>query len=216
MDGNRRWARLASLTPQAGHRAGARHMQTVLGWCEDEGLQHVTIFVVSSLNLQRRDAAEVANLIELLETVIASSVSGSDWQLHVAGDLALLPGTTEAALREAMRSSYGRPRHLTLAIGYDWQEEVAHAARSAVAEAGSWEAALARLDEGAIAGGLRGGPSKDIDLVIRTSGEQRLSGFFPWETAGAELYFADVLWPDFSRADLLAGLEHYAAARDRR
>ncbi|AKU19287.1 hypothetical protein VV02_24595 [Luteipulveratus mongoliensis] len=213
MDGNRRWARAARLAPSVGHRAGARHMGTVLSWCEDEGIDHVTIFVASALNLRKRDSAEVANLMELLETVIAEQIETSTWRLHVAGDLSLVPATTRDALQHAMDHSAGRGRHLTLAVGYDWQGEVVESVRSSLAEVRTWDEALEALDERSIAGHLRGGPSKDIDLVVRTSGEQRLSGFFPWETTRSELFFVDHLWPDFSREDFDAALAHYASKR---
>ena len=119
MDGNRRWARAAGLDPRAGHRAGAEHVEDVLRWCEDVGIDHLTVYVLSADNIRRRGDAEIDHLMTLLETVVPQKVlsRGGHWRLHVAGDTTLLPATTRAALDHAVAATEAGTGHLTLAIG---------------------------------------------------------------------------------------------------
>ena len=121
MDGNRRWARRAGLANASfGHRAGAEHLGDALAWCTAAGIRHLTVFVCSTENLQRRDADEVAYLMRLIEEAVASRLPDKGWQLHIAGRLNLLPETTAHALIEARDATRDVPsgQHLTLAIGY--------------------------------------------------------------------------------------------------
>ncbi|ACQ81994.1 Di-trans-poly-cis-decaprenylcistransferase [Beutenbergia cavernae DSM 12333] len=218
MDGNRRWARLAgSLDPRVGHRAGAEHLSVVLGWCARAGIDRASVYVLSAANIAKRGPDEVAHLMTLLETTIARQRrDDAEWSLAVAGSLDLLPDRTAHALKEAIDATAGRPRSLTLAIGYDPHEEIAAAVRAHLADAaddagrpGATLTDLARaFDADDLDARIPGG--SDIDLVIRTSGERRLSGFFPWRSAGAELVFCDVYWPGFRRLDFLRALRTYA------
>jgi short-chain Z-isoprenyl diphosphate synthase len=211
MDGNRRWARAEGhLNPSMGHRVGAEHIENALRWSERWGIEHLTIYVLSAANIRKRSSTEIDYLMELLETVVPAKVlsSGRPWTLHVAGDPSLLPASTAAALRHAAEASRELPCHLTLAIGYDGRQEIADAARAAVRRSGNGQ--LAPDD---ITSELGGGPVKEIDLVIRTSGEQRLSGFFPWQVAYAELFTSAKMWPDFGEVDFAAALHHYAGKR---
>ena len=210
MDGNRRWARAAGLDARVGHRVGAEHVEDVLRWCEDAGIGHLTVYVLSADNIRRRGGDEISHLMTLLETVIPDRVlsRGGRWQLHVSGDLSLLPETTREALLSAVDATRQGRSHLTLAIAYDGRADIVHAARRAVLEGGP-------VDVDDITRCLGGGPVKDIDLVIRTSGETRLSGFFPWQCAGAELYLSALMWPAFGEADFLRALRTYAERRRR-
>lgn len=215
MDGNRRWARAAGLDARAGHRAGAEHIEDVLRWCEDVGIDHLTVYVLSADNIRRRGDAEIDHLMTLLETVVPAKVLARDghWRLHVAGDTSLLPATTRAALDDAVTATEAAAAHLTLAIGYDGRADIVQAVRAAVLELAPHAGAP---DVDAITRCLPGGPVKDIDLVIRTSGETRLSGFFPWQSAGAELYLSTTMWPAFAETEFLRALRAYGARKTRR
>ena len=210
MDGNRRWARAAGLDARAGHRAGAEHVGDLLRWCEDAGIAHLTVYVLSADNVRRRGGDEIDHLMTLLETVVPQQVLSRDghWRLHVSGDLDLLPASTRTVLLDAVDATAGGVAHLTLAIAYDGRADIVHAVRAAVARSAGGEVLVED-----ISGCLAGGPVKDIDLVVRTSGETRLSGFFPWQSADAELHLARVMWPAFGEADFLRALRSYARRR---
>ena len=208
MDGNRRWARAAGyVNPSVGHRHGAEHVEDLLRWCTDWGVDHLTVYVLSAANIRKRPGPELEYLFDLLATVLPDKVVRSRrWQLHVSGDLSLLPDRSQVALRRAVEQTAGRPAHLTLAIGYDGHGDIVEGIREALRTAGG-----ARVDVDAITASLPGGPVKDIDLVIRTSGEQRLSGFFPWQSAQAELYVSPKMWPAFTERDFAGALRWYAS-----
>jgi short-chain Z-isoprenyl diphosphate synthase len=224
MDGNRRWARQRGFdNPSVGHRFGAEHVDDLLSWCAGLGIGHVTVFVASSDNLRKRASAEIGYLMELVETVLAARLAapGNRWRLHLAGRLDLLPDATRHALKTAREATALREHglHVTVAIGYDGREEVVDAIRALLDDA-----ALAGCDIHDLAASLRpediearlhstGAP--DPDLVIRTSGEQRMSGFLLWQAAYAELYFCDVYWPGFREVDFLRALRSYAARQRR-
>jgi short-chain Z-isoprenyl diphosphate synthase len=224
MDGNRRWARQMGFEDsRVGHRYGAEHLDEVLGWCAEMGIRHVTVFVASVDNMRRRDAGEVDNLMRMIEEVVAERLSrpSSLWRLHLAGRLDVLPDSTRDALKLAADSTRdGRSGfHLNIAIGYDGREEIVNAIRALLdeeARAGFGIIEIAqRLTADRIAAHLYTGGQPDPDLVIRTSGERRMSGFLLWQAAYSELYFCDVYWPGFRRVDFLRALRSYAA-RNRR
>ncbi|WP_026932516.1 polyprenyl diphosphate synthase [Glycomyces tenuis] len=218
MDGNRRWARQMGFDdPSDGHRHGAEHLDEVLKWCDGLGIDHVTVYLASSDNLRKRDGDEVAHLMAMIEQVIAERLRRPEhrWRLHLAGRLDALPASTAAALEAARDATAGRELHLTVAIGYDGQEEIVDAVRSLIgreAASGSDLAALAeRLEPSDIAAHLHTSGPPEPDLVIRTSGERRMSSFLPWQTARSELYFTDAYWPGFRYVDFLRALRAYAA-----
>jgi short-chain Z-isoprenyl diphosphate synthase len=224
MDGNRRWARQAGLaSPSLGHQHGADHIEEVLTWCEPLNIKHVTVFVCSTENLTGRGTAEVAFLMRVIEKLAAKHRARPDarWQLHVAGSLDLLPASTAQALKQAVEATRKclTGAHLTLAIGYGGRQEIIDAIRDLLHD----QAADGRtLDE--VAGGLTAedlarylytAGQPEPDLVIRTSGEQRMSNFLLWQSAYSELYFCDAYWPAFREIDFLRALRSYAG-RDRR
>jgi short-chain Z-isoprenyl diphosphate synthase len=219
MDGNRRWARDAGFDdPGTGHRQGGDHLREVLGWCAEAGIAHVTVFVASVDNVRKRAPAEVAGLMRLIEEAAAEHDSGRarQWRLHVAGDLDVLPESTRAALRTAVEASarHDSRFHLTVAVGYDGRAEIAAAVRSLLADEARAGASLDdvadRLTPDDIAARLYTAGQPDPDLVIRTSGERRTSGFLLWQAAHSRLYFCDVYWPGFRRIDFLRALRSYA------
>ncbi|MBZ2198082.1 polyprenyl diphosphate synthase [Occultella gossypii] len=212
MDGNRRWARAAGLSPSFGHRAGADHLGEVLDWLRARGVDHVSVFVLSADNIRKRSAGEVGYLFELIESVLPATVERSQhWQVHISGDLTLVSEGARRALRRAAEGSRGRAGHLTLAIGYDPHADIVAGVRAALAD-GAADLDGADLVE-AIGERMPGGPVRDIDLVIRTSGERRISGFFPWQAARAEIIFSPKMWPAFTESDLDAALAEYGRRR---
>ncbi|WP_246222480.1 polyprenyl diphosphate synthase [Phytoactinopolyspora limicola] len=225
MDGNRRWARQMGFDdPSVGHRYGARHIDQVLQWCFGIGIRHVTLFVVSEDNLRKRAVDEVRLLMETIEEVVAERLMdpASPWRLHVAGRLDALPDSTRNALELAAERSRERTgvAHLTVAIGYDGRQEIVDAVRSLLdveARQGVAITELAeRLTDDDIAAHLYTRGQPDPDLIIRTSGELRMSGFLLWQAARSELHFCDVYWPGFRHVDFLRALRVFAARREAR
>jgi short-chain Z-isoprenyl diphosphate synthase len=224
MDGNRRWARQMGLvSPSLGHRYGAEHAVDVLSWCERLGINHVTVFVCSTENLQRRDDAEVAFLMQVIAEVVTARLARADarWQVHVAGMLDLLPDATARALKDAVEMTHdvGTGAHVTLAVGYGGRQEVVDALRDLLYERAAAGEALtdvaATLEVDDIARHLYTAGQPDPDLVIRTSGEQRMSNFLLWQSAYAELYFCDAYWPAFREIDFLRAVRSFAARQRR-
>lgn len=216
MDGNRRWATAAGYTdPSVGHRVGADHLADLLDWCLARAIHHLSVYVLSADNIRKRSAVEVAYLFDLIEKVVPERITASHhWQLHLSGDLGLLPGPARSALLNAVSDTAGRPCHLTLAIGYDPREDILTGIRNALRHlAGADPEPTANDLERAITANLPGGPVKDIDLVIRSSGEQRLSGFFPWQAQRAEVVINKEMWPAFTESDFDAALDEYAYRR---
>jgi len=217
MDGNRRWARRAGYDDvRVGHRFGAEHLELFLRWCSQSGIRCVTAWVASADNIRRRDSAEVDYLMELTETVLAEHVRRDHrWRLHVAGQLDLLPDTTARALKEAVELTRDRADagDLTLAIGYSGRLEVLDAVRAVLDEAAasgrSLEAVADELSEDDISRNLYLPQLPDPDLVIRTSGELRMSDFLLWQATRSEIDFCDLYWPAFREIDLLRALRTY-------
>ena len=223
MDGNRRWARQVGLaSPSLGHKYGAEHVEDLLRWCEAAGIRHVTVFVCSTENLLRRDDGEVAFLMQVVEQVVARKLAATPtWQVHIAGLLDVIPASTALALKDAVAATRdcATGAHVTLAIGYGGRQEVVDAIVSLLHEhaaAGGTLAGLARtLTTEDIARHLYTAGQPDPDLVIRTSGEQRLSNFLLWQSVRSELYFCDAYWPGFREVDFLRALRSYAARQRR-
>ncbi|HEX6499153.1 MAG TPA: polyprenyl diphosphate synthase [Micromonosporaceae bacterium] len=224
MDGNRRWARQMGFdNPSVGHRYGAEHVDEVLRWCAELGITHVTIFVASTDNLRKRASAEVRFLMDMIEQVVAERLARPDsrWQVHLAGRLDTLPDSTRHALKLAEESTRDRAAryHLTVAVGYDGRQEIVDAVRSLLDERARAGATLADVAEQVspedIAAHLYTTGQPDPDLVIRTSGELRMSGFLLWQAAYSELYFCDVYWPGFRYVDFLRALRTYAGRHRR-
>jgi short-chain Z-isoprenyl diphosphate synthase len=220
MDGNRRWARQMGFDdPSVGHRYGAEHLGELLQWCAQLGIRHATAYVCSSDNLRKRDSDEVAHLMRMIEQVVADRLTrpSNPWRLHVAGRLDLLPDSTALALKDARDATADRQLHLTIAVGYDGQEEIADAVRALLAREAEAGTPIDRLAEqlapSDIARHLHTSGLPDPDLVIRTSGERRISGFLLWQAARSELYFCDVYWPGFRYVDFLRALRTYAVRR---
>ncbi len=224
MDGNRRWARQMGMgNPSLGHKYGAEHVEDVLSWCEALAITHVTVFVCSTENLQRRGETEVAFLMDVIEQVVTKHLArpNARWQLHIAGSLDILPASTAIALKEAVEATRdcATGAHLTLAVGYGGRQEVIDAMRDLLDEhaaAGhSIQEVAASLTMEDVARHLYTAGQPDPDLVIRTSGEQRMSNFLLWQSAYSELYFCEAYWPAFREIDFLRAVRSFGA-RERR
>ncbi|SDK85410.1 short-chain Z-isoprenyl diphosphate synthase [Glycomyces sambucus] len=221
MDGNRRWARAQGFTdPGTGHRYGAEHLADLLEWCHGLGIAHVSVYVASADNLAKRGGGEVAHLLAVVEDIVARRLreAGSPWRLHLAGRLDTLPEATALALEAAAAATAHRTgAHLTVAIGYDGQAEIVDAVRGLLAHEAARGTGITdlagRLREADIDAHRYTPDLPAADLIIRTSGERRLSSFLLWQSAGAELYFCDVYWPGFRRVDFLRALRDYAHRR---
>jgi short-chain Z-isoprenyl diphosphate synthase len=216
VDGNRRWARAAGARDvRLGHQAGADHIADLLGWCEDAQVEVVTLWLLSSDNLSR-SPAELEALIGIIEeTVRRLADPATGWRVHPVGALDLLPDSTVVVLKEAAEATRERTGLLVnVAIGYGGRREIADAVRGLLqehAERGTTlEEVATLLDVEHIAEHLYTKGQPDPDLVIRTSGEQRLGGFLLWQSVHSEFYFCDALWPDFRKIDFLRALRSYA------
>ncbi|MGI8668086.1 MAG: isoprenyl transferase [Jatrophihabitans sp.] len=221
LDGNRRWARAAGMDDvNHGHLAGANHIDNLLAWCAEAGVEHVTLWLLSTDNLHR-DQAELGPLLQIITDVADGlSAAGQPWQLNVVGALDTLPAETAAALKTAVERALGKQgMTVNLAVGYGGRREIADAVRSLLqthAQAGtSIEEVAELIDVEHIADHLYTRGQPDPDLVIRTSGEQRLSGFLLWQSAHSEFYFCDALWPDFRKVDFLRALRDFSARQRR-
>ncbi len=223
LDGNRRWAKAAGADAAAGHRAGAANISPFLGWCEELGIEVVTLWLLSTDNLNR-PRRELEPLLHIIEDVVAELAATGRWRINPVGALDLLPNHTATALKEAAASTRDVPGLLVnVAVGYGGRREIADAVRSLLqhhaARGTSLEQLAEFLDTEQIAQEIaqhlytKGQP--DPDLVIRTSGEQRLGGFLLWQSAHSEFYFCEAYWPDFRRVDFLRALRAYAE-RNRR
>ena len=220
-DGNRRWAREAGFTDVShGYRAGATKIAELLGWCDELGVDVATIYLLSTENLGR-DAAELEELLQVIADVV-DEITGPDrnWEVRIIGRIEVLPESIDERLRAAERASTGRPGcKVNVAIGYGGRHEIADAARELVAqliaEGRTGQDLVDGMTVEAIGQHLYTSGQPDPDLVIRTSGEQRLSGFLLWQSAYSEIWFTEAYWPAFRRVDFLRALRDYGA-RNRR
>ena len=221
LDGNRRWAREAGFVDvNDGHRVGAAKIADLLAWCEEEGVQVVTLFLLSTDNLSR-PADELDPLLEIIADVVDELAGpAAPWRVRIVGALDLLPHGIAHRLAAAAERTVGRRGlELNVAVGYGGRQEIADAVRSMMLEAHekgtSMEELAEAVDVDMIGRHLYTGAQPDPDLVIRTSGEQRLSGFMLWQTAHSEYYFCEVFWPAFRKVDFLRALRDYAARHRR-
>jgi short-chain Z-isoprenyl diphosphate synthase len=220
LDGNRRWARAMGESSATGHRRGADKIVELLGWCDDAGVELVTLWLLSTDNLARPER-ELAPLLEIISDVVTDLARPENrWTLRIVGALDLLPADTARRLKEAAAGTEGRPGvEVNVAVGYGGRREIADAVRAMLqahaAEGRSLEEVVELLDVEHIGQHLYTRGQPDPDLVIRTSGEQRLSGFLLWQSAHSEFWFCEAYWPDFRRVDFLRALRAYAARQRR-
>jgi short-chain Z-isoprenyl diphosphate synthase len=221
IDGNRRWARERALETAAhGHRAGAEKMREFLGWCDALGIRVVTIYLLSSDNLVGRSTDELEQLFHIIGDLATDLAAEGDWRIQHVGTSDGLPIELMERLRDAEHATSAKTGlHINLAVGYGGRREIADAMRSIVRSHGKGGGTIDDLAEiltpELIAEHLYTQGQPDPDLIIRTSGEQRLSDFMLWQSAHSEFYFVDALGPDLREVDFLRALRNYAT-RDRR
>ncbi len=220
-DGNRRWARAAGFSDVShGYRMGAKKIAEMLEWCDEAGIELATIYLLSTENLQR-DPDELSALLEIITDVV-EEISGPDknWSVKIVGAMDLLPPGAARRLTAAGESTKGRTgTHVNVAVGYGGRKEIVDAVqsllRSALAEGMSAQELVDAVTVEGIDQHLYTKGQPDPDLVIRTSGEQRLSGFLLWQSAYSEIWFTEAYWPEFRRVDFLRALRDYAARHRR-
>ena len=221
IDGNRRWARERALETAAhGHRAGAAKMVEFLRWCDDLGIKVVTIYLLSTDNLSGRPSEELDQLFEIIGDLATDLAEEGDWRIQHVGTTDGLPDSLVARLRAAeARTIDNSGLHVNLAIGYGGRREIADAMRSIVRTHGDGGGTIDDLAEiltpELIGEHLYTQGQPDPDLIIRTSGEQRLSDFMLWQSAHSEFYFVEALGPDLREVDFLRALRNFAT-RNRR
>ncbi len=215
-DGNRRWAREAGFTDIShGHRAGAKKIGEMVSWCGDTEVEVVTVYLLSTENLGR-DPEELQLLFGILVDVV-EELAKSDYgcRVRLVGHLDLLPVDIAQRMREAASSTEERTGVcVNIAVGYGGRQEIVDAVHNLVAEeaaAGTPVTEIAgKVTVESLSRHLYTSGQPDPDLVIRTSGEQRLSGFLLWQAAYSEIWFTDTYWPAFRRIDFLRALRDYS------
>jgi undecaprenyl diphosphate synthase len=218
MDGNGRWAKGRALPRPLGHHAGMRAVREVIQGCLDAEVGVLTLFAFSQENWQR-PAVEIEALMGLLEEYIAremDNLRSKSVGVTILGDVdRLAPGARKAVDRVMAETAGGRDLALNICISYSSRAEITRAARRLAEDVAAGRLDPAEIDEEAVARRLYTAPWPDPDLLIRTSGEMRISNFLLWQLAYAELYVTPVLWPDFTRRHLFEAILEFQR-RDRR
>lgn len=218
MDGNGRWARKRALPRVAGHKVGLDSVRAMVKACSDWGIPYLTLYAFSSENW-RRPKAEVTFLMALLATYLRQELAElhtNNVRLRAIGRLDALPALARKELEASIkRTAANTGLVLTLALNYGGRQDLVDATRRVLHEVRAGRLKADAVDEEALARHLSTAGMPDPDLVIRTSGELRLSNFLIWQTAYAEIYFTPTLWPDFRKPQLLAALKDFAK-RERR
>ncbi|WIK89357.1 isoprenyl transferase [Varibaculum cambriense] len=219
LDGNRRWAHQVGAQSETGHRVGADKALEFLGWSEEVGIPVVTLWMLSTDNL-RRSGEELSKLFDIICTVVEQIASLDRWHLRLLGNLSLLPDQVQQRLQRAVdQTRTDSPLTVNIAVGYGGREEITEAVRNLLLEkaqeGATLETVAQELSVDEITSHVYTAGQPDPDLVIRTSGEQRLSGFLMWQSTHSEYYFCEAFWPDFRKIDFYRALRDFAL-RERR
>ncbi|HEY3871236.1 MAG TPA: isoprenyl transferase [Actinocrinis sp.] len=214
MDGNRRWAKSVGERIATGHQRGADKIADLLEWCAEAGVEVVTLWLFSTDNFDR-PSEEVADLLPIIGNSLLALAADGRWRIRPVGALDVLPGDFARTLKEIESgTAENRGMMVNAAVGYGGRREIADAVRSLLyehAEQGGTIEDLAQvIDVEHIAQHLYTRGLPDPDLLIRTSGEQRLSGFMLWQSAHSEYYFCEAYWPAFRKIDFLRALRDYS------
>ncbi|MGL5819919.1 MAG: isoprenyl transferase [Phycicoccus sp.] len=219
LDGNRRWGRARGAGHKEAYQAGAANIANLLGWCEEVGVEVVTLWLLSTDNLARSER-DLAPLLGVIGGAVDTLADAHRWRIHPVGALDLLPAAVSARLKAAEERTRDVPGMIVnVAVGYGGRREIADAVRSLLVEHAGRGTSIEQLaeviDVEHIAEHLYTKGQPDPDLVIRTSGEQRLSGFLLWQSAHSEFYFCEAYWPDFRKVDFLRALRAYGERQRR-
>ncbi len=222
LDGNRRWASGQSFSPWIGHHFGARKVEDLLNWCLDLKVRSITLYAFSTENFQR-PTEEVEQIMRIAEEKLRQILT--DERIHknrvrvkVIGRLGLLPKSLQQLIWETEEATKSYDQHfLNVALAYGGRAEIVDATKKIAQEIERGELKPDAIDEQVFENHLYTAylPKQDPDLIIRTSGEERLSGFLLWQSAYSELFFLDVYWPDFRRIDLLRAVRTYQKRKRR-
>lgn len=216
-DGNRRWAKKRGVPALAGHEKGIQLMGEVLKWCRVNKIQMVSFWAFSTENL-RRDKKEVEGLFRAFSTRLQKVIQEGNFQkygvrMRFIGDKSIFPWEVQEGMRRVEKETASNQKYfVNLFVGYGGRPELVHAARQLVKK---YKDRPQDINEKALASALWTSDIPDPDLIIRTSGEQRLSGFLPFQSAYSELYFCPKLWPDFSRRDFQAAINEFKRRKRR-
>lgn len=214
MDGNRRWAKTKGLPLLEGHTKGGETLKNTVGWARDLGVQHIIFYTFSTENWNRTEE-EVNHLIGLISKFIKSELDYFHKEggvLHYVGDLTKFSSELQKDLLDSQQKTSGnKGPHVYFALNYGGRAEILSAVKKIVKENPTEE----DITEEYFAKHLQTGNMPDPDIIIRTSGEKRLSGFLPWQGVYSELFFIDTLWPDFSKEEFEKIIEEYGE-RERR
>ncbi len=224
LDGNRRWAKAnptadGDVSTSRGHRAGANKIVALLDWCEEVNVKVVTLWLLSNDNL-KREAAELNPLLAIIGETVAELGKLGRWEVRPMGSLELLPEELRTKLNSVAEKSKGIEGVIVnVAIGYGGRKEIVDAVKNVISESArsgkSAQEIADALSVEDINKNLYTAGQPDPELVIRTSGEQRLGGFLLWQSAHSEFYFCEAYWPDFRKVDFLRALRAYSV-RERR
>lgn len=214
VDGNRRWAAQLGQSTKHGHQAGATRIIDFLGWCQELKIPMVTLYMLSTENLKRSEE-ELSDLLEVIEGFIRELEAARIAKIQGVGKLEALPQSLRQILEHAVHSTADISElHVNIAVGYGGRQEIVDAVRDLILDALAAGKDLTevanQLSIDDISSHLYTKGLPDPDLLIRTSGEQRLSGFLTWQSAYSEFHFCEALWPDFRRTDFLRALRDYA------
>ena len=215
MDGNRRWAKSRNLPTLEGHRRGYRNLKEVAGWCKDLGIKHFVVYAFSTENWNR-SKEEVSYLMDLFRDMIFKELEWlkkEDVAIHFVGQRERFSKDLQEGMDNLEKETLGGTRHLYVALSYGGRAEILHAIKRIAREKD--ERGIESLEEKDVADFLWTGKMPDPDIIIRTSGEYRLSGFLAWQSVYSELFFTDTLWPAFTEAEFKDIIKTYGE-RDRR
>ena len=205
MDGNGRWAKKRGMPREYGHRFGVKSFRNILNYCREIGLQVATFYAFSTENW-KRPQKEVDAIMKLMDHYFEEcerDMEQYDFQLTFLGDKSVFDEKRRARMERLEQRSKGRTFRLNIALKYGGRDEIVHACNRLMAEGRT------EVTEADLARAMYTAESPDPDLIIRTGGDLRISNFLLWQAAYAELYFTDVLWPDFGPAELDAAIEDF-------
>ena len=215
MDGNRRWAKKHGLPPGKGHEAGAKNLQDITNYCRDIGIKNLTVYALSTENWHKRSAQEVKGIFDLLIRIVKEKkeeYQKSGIKFFVLGNFQAFPYKVKNAIKNMLDVVLDHERiKLNIALNYGGRDEIVHAMQEIVKD----KVPVHKINEELISQYLYTHDQPDPDLIIRPGGEFRLSNFLIWQMSYTELYFTDILWPDFTPKKLEKALYWYQQ-RDRR
>lgn len=220
VDGNRRWAKQRMQEKGTGHRAGARKVPEFLKWCEQYGVQTVTLYLLSADNLSNRASEELQELFKIIASLATELAENPRWRIQHVGEKNSLPGALVDALEGAEKASQNHVGlHINLAVGYGGRHEITQAVQKVIenhrSSGGTLDSLAQILTPEIIGECLWTSGQPDPDLIIRTSGEQRLSDFMIWQSAHSEFYFVEALYPDLREIDFLRALRDFSKRQRR-